>query len=92
MKLGVPKEPEGETRVGIVPTSMKKLSKAGFEVFIEAGAGAAANYADADYEAAGATIVTREEALACENIVCIRFPGTDAVSYTHLTLPTILRV
>ena len=80
MKLGVPKEPEGEARVGIVPTSMKKLSKAGFEVFIEAGAGAAANYADADYEAAGATIVTREEALACENIVCIRFPGTDGVN------------
>ena len=32
MKLGVPMEPEGETRVGIVPSSMKKLLKAGFEV------------------------------------------------------------
>ena len=35
MKLGVPKEPKGETRVGIVPSSMKKLAKAGFEVLIE---------------------------------------------------------
>ena len=69
MKLGVPKEPEGETRVGIVPTSLKKLSRAGFEVVVEAGAGLAANYHDADYEAAGATIATRDEALACENIV-----------------------
>ena len=80
MKLGVPKEPEGETRVGIVPSSMKKLTKAGFEVFIEAGAGDAANYHDADYEAAGASIVSREEALACENIVCIRFPGVDGIA------------
>ena len=80
MKLGVPKEPEGETRVGIVPSSMKKLSRAGFEVFIEAGAGLAANYNDSDYEAAGAKIVTRNEALACENIVAIQFPGVDGIS------------
>ena len=80
MKLGVPKEPEGETRVGIVPSSMKKLAKAGFEVMIESGAGESANYHDADYEAAGATIVSREQALACENIVCIRFPGVDGIS------------
>ena len=39
MKLGVLKEPEGETRVAIVPTSLKKLQKAGFEVVIESGAG-----------------------------------------------------
>ena len=80
MKLGVPKEPEGETRVGIVPSSMKKLSRAGFEVFIESGAGLAANYNDGDYEAAGAKIVSREEALACENIVAIQFQGVDGIS------------
>ena len=71
MKLGVPMEPEGETRVGIVPSSMKKLAKAGFEVIIESGAGRSANYHDSDYEAAGATIGSREDALSCPNIVCI---------------------
>lgn len=71
MKLGVPMEPEGETRVGIVPTSMKKLMKAGFEVVVESGAGKAANYHDSDYEQAGATIATRSEVFACVNIVCI---------------------
>ena len=80
MKLGVPKEPEGETRVGIVPSSMKKLSRAGFEVYIEEGAGLAANYHDQEYKDAGAHIVSRKEALACENLVCIRFPGTDGIS------------
>ena len=80
MKLGVPKEPEGETRVGIVPSSMKKLSRAGFEVYIEEGAGLAANYHDQEYKDAGAHIVSRKDALACENLVCIRFPGTDGIS------------
>tara|TARA_B100000900_G_scaffold200904_3_gene170361 strand:+ start:3158 stop:4321 length:1164 start_codon:yes stop_codon:yes gene_type:complete len=80
MKLGVPKEPEGETRVGIVPSSMKKLSRAGFEVYIEQGAGLAANYHDQEYVDAGAHVVSRKEALACENLVCIRFPGTDGIN------------
>ena len=80
LRLGVPKEPENETRVGIVPSSMKKLLKAGFEVLIEKGAGVSANYSDADYEAAGAKIVSRVDALAYENIVCINFPGIEGIS------------
>ena len=80
LRLGVPKEPENETRVGIVPSSMKKLLKAGFEVLVEKGAGGSANYSDADYEAAGAKIVSRVDALACENIVCINFPGIEGIS------------
>ncbi|MEC8588763.1 MAG: NAD(P)(+) transhydrogenase (Re/Si-specific) subunit alpha, partial [Candidatus Thermoplasmatota archaeon] len=79
MKLGVLKEPEGETRVAIVPTSLKKLQKAGFEVVIEAGAGTAANYHDAEYEAAGATVGTRDDALSCETIITIRFPGVEGM-------------
>lgn len=80
MKLGVLKEPEGETRVAIVPTSMKKLLKAGFEVVVEAGAGTAANYADSAYEDAGATIGTREDALSCGTIITIRFPGVEGMN------------
>ena len=48
LKIGVPKEPENENRVAIVPSSMKKLAKAGFEVLIEKGAGVLANYNDSD--------------------------------------------
>ena len=80
LRLGVPKEPENETRVGIVPSSMKKLLKAGFEVLVEKGAGIAANYSDADYEAAGAKLVTRQDALSCENIICINFPGVEGIA------------
>ena len=79
MKLGVLKEPEGETRVAIVPTSLKKLQKSGFEVVIETGAGVAANYHDSEYEAAGATVGSRADALACDNIITIRFPGVEGM-------------
>ena len=39
MRLGVPKEKDNdETRVSIVPISIPKLNKLGFEVIIEKGA------------------------------------------------------
>ncbi|MEC8353682.1 MAG: NAD(P)(+) transhydrogenase (Re/Si-specific) subunit alpha, partial [Candidatus Thermoplasmatota archaeon] len=79
MRLGVPKEPSNETRVAIVPSSMKKLLKSGFDVLVEKGAGISANYSDSDYENAGAKIVSRKEALSCENIICINFPGVDGI-------------
>lgn len=69
MRIGVPKEPENESRVAIVPGSMKKLTKAGFEVLVEKGAGINANYSDSQYEELGAKIVSRKEALGCENII-----------------------
>ena len=48
---------EGETRVAAVPDSVKKLIAAGATVVVEAGAGMAASFPDADYAAAGATVV-----------------------------------
>ncbi len=76
----MPKEPDNETRVAIVPSSMKKLLKAGFEVLVEQGAGISANYSDDEYETAGARIVTREEVLNCENVICINFPGVKGIA------------
>ncbi|WP_310540590.1 Re/Si-specific NAD(P)(+) transhydrogenase subunit alpha [Phenylobacterium sp.] len=46
----------GETRVAAVPETVKKLIAAGFSVVVESGAGIAAAYPDADYQAAGAEI------------------------------------
>lgn len=45
-----------ETRVAATPETVKKLIGSGFSVVVETGAGAAASYPDADYEAAGATL------------------------------------
>lgn len=57
MKIGVLKEihPE-ERRVAITPEVTGRLIKLGFSVMLEAGAGAAADYTDEAYEAAGAEI------------------------------------
>ena len=60
------KEPDNESRVGPVPSSLRKLKKSGFEVVVETGAGISANYHDDEYTSAGATIGSREDVLACE--------------------------
>jgi NAD(P) transhydrogenase subunit alpha len=46
-----------ERRVALVPELVAKYTDAGYEVVVEAGAGEAAMFDDAEYEAAGATIV-----------------------------------
>ena len=79
MKLGVPKEPSEESRVAIVPSSIKKLNKSGFEVLVESGAGVSANYSDSMFEQAGAKIVSRSEIMSCENIICINFPEVNDI-------------
>lgn len=58
MIVGVPRESfPGERRVALVPLVIPGLVKAGFEVVVEAGAGAEAGYRDADYVAAGAKVL-----------------------------------
>src|SRR5215470_3441796 len=58
MIVGVPREgfPE-ERRVGLVPAVVPNLTKAGFEVLVQSGAGNEAGYTDADYSSAGARVV-----------------------------------
>jgi NAD(P) transhydrogenase subunit alpha len=57
VKVGVPREAaEGEERVGLVPETVGRLVKEGFEVLVETGAGRDYNL-DENYEEAGATVV-----------------------------------
>jgi NAD(P) transhydrogenase subunit alpha len=72
----------GETRVAAVPETVKKLIAAGFSVTVEAGAGTAASYPDADYKAAGATIAkTAKDALAKADIVFhVRAPADEEIA------------
>ena len=58
MVIGVPRESfPGERRVALVPAVIPNLAKAGYEVAVEAGAGLAAGYLDAEYAAKGAKLV-----------------------------------
>ena len=57
LTIGVPREIfAGEKRVATVPEVVEKLIKLGFAVRVESGAGAAANFSDDTYQAAGAQI------------------------------------
>lgn len=71
MIVGVPRESfPGERRVALVPAVIPALVKAGLEVVVEAGAGAAAGYPDADYVSKGAKLLpSRAEVFAAADIV-----------------------
>ena len=62
--IGTPKEiAKGENRVAMTPQSAKDLQKLGFDCMIQSGAGNAARFSDADYKAAGVTVVKTAAAL-----------------------------
>jgi len=57
VRVSVPKEiRSGERRVALVPDIISKLTRAGLEVVIEAGAGAESGFTDNEFSSAGAQI------------------------------------
>lgn len=70
MLVGVPKESkQGERRVALVPKDVGAIRKLGAEVAVEAGAGASAYCLDEDYVKAGATVTSRDDAIAGADVV-----------------------
>ncbi len=71
MKVGVPKELKNhEYRVAITPAGVHELARAGHQVFIEEGAGTGSVIPDADFVAAGATILpTADDVWATSELV-----------------------
>ncbi len=86
MKIGTPKEVfEGERRVAMTPDSALQLQKLGYECAIETGAGEAAGFSDAAYEAAGVEILPTAAQLfkAADIIAKVREPNeTEAKRLT----------
>ncbi|MFY1671515.1 NAD(P) transhydrogenase subunit alpha [Plantactinospora sp. WMMB334] len=63
LTVAVPREcVPGERRVALVPDGVRELRTAGFTVLVESGAGGGAYFPDDAYAAAGAEVVTAEEA------------------------------
>ena len=85
MKVGVPKEiAEGERRVGIVPETIAKLVKDGFEVIVETGAGRDYNL-DENYEDAGARVVgdAGEVYGEADLVIKVAGPTEDEIGQMH---------
>ena len=79
MKLAVLKERRaGEARVAATPETVKKLKGLGLDVAIERGAGEGAKIADADYEAAGATIAADAASALSNADIVFKVRGPEA--------------
>lgn len=97
MFVGVPKEikPQ-ENRVGLVPASVREISRMGSAVLVERGAGLGIGISDEEYQAAGAEIIeTADEVFAkAELIIKVKEPqpvechrlreGQTLFTYLHL--------
>src|SRR5210317_1264237 len=97
MRIGVPKEIKTlEFRVGMTPAGAHEMVHDGHEVFVETNAGMGIGVTDADYEAAGATVLGSAEEVfeKAEMIVKVKEPQLnecemlrpDQVLFTYLHL------
>jgi NAD(P) transhydrogenase subunit alpha len=83
MQITVLKETEpDESRVALVPESVKKLVSMKASVAVESGAGSASGASDADYEAAGASVSKDRAALvkAAEVLLAVNRPPPETVA------------
>jgi len=75
VRIGVTRETKpGETRVAATPKTVDQLIKLGYEVVVEADAGAAADFADEAYAEAGATIGTADDAWGADVVFRVNAP------------------
>ncbi len=84
MRIGTTKELKNhEYRVGLTPDNVAELIACGHELFVETGAGEGAAFSDAEYRAAGATILATpaEVFAACEMIVKVKEPEPEEYDY-----------
>src|SRR5271157_852061 len=81
--IGVPKEIyPGDRRVALVPAVLPTLTKAGFEVHIQSGAGIEAGYPDSQYAGKGAKIAADRAAVfaAADIVVQILCYGSNDIT------------
>ncbi|MFM9138504.1 MAG: alanine dehydrogenase [Actinomycetota bacterium] len=94
--IGVPKEVKtAEGRVSLTPDGVREFERLGIEVFVQASAGEAASIPDADYVAAGATIVpTAADAWSQDMVVKVKEPKEEEFGFlrSDLTLFTYLHL
>ncbi len=95
MIIGIPKEIKTlENRVSMTPGAVETLVRRGHSVLVETAAGVGSGLGDAEYEAAGARIVTAAEAWTAELVIKVKEPlpaeypflRRDLLLFTYLHL------
>ncbi len=96
MIVGVPKEiKDNEYRVAMTPGGVRQLVEAGHRVLVERGAGEGSGFADEQYRAAGAEIVSgNADAWAAQMVVKVKEPQPSEYDFlrSDLTLFTYLHL
>ena len=78
--IAVTREAADEPRVAVSPETVKKLVGAGAAVRVESGAGSRSRFSDEALKAAGAEIVSHEEALnGADILIKVRRPTVEEV-------------
>jgi H+-translocating NAD(P) transhydrogenase subunit alpha len=81
LRIGVPRETKArETRVAATPATVAKLLALGYEVVVEAGAGAGSSFPDEAYQAAGAGVVDARAAWQADVVLTVNAPATGDIS------------
>ena len=81
-----------EKRIAITPEIAKKYLSLGFEVSLSENYGSHLGIKDLEYKELGVSILKDEKEIITNTNILTQLTLLDAVSYTHLTLPTILLV
>ncbi|MBE7440143.1 MAG: Re/Si-specific NAD(P)(+) transhydrogenase subunit alpha [Spirochaetales bacterium] len=90
MIIAVPAEVEpGENRVAIVPETVGKLSKLGFQIHVESGAGSKAGFVDEAYKSEGARLLSTQDLYATADVLLkINPPGKRTSKHEFDLLPS----
>jgi len=81
VRIGVTRETKpGETRVSATPKTVDQLRKLGYDVVVEAGAGAAADFADDAFVEAGATIGSVADAWGADVVFTVNAPDDAEIA------------
>ncbi|TFH52365.1 Re/Si-specific NAD(P)(+) transhydrogenase subunit alpha [Actinomyces viscosus] len=81
MRIGVPREPADQPRTAASPQTVERMTRLGYEVLVERGAGERAQFPDDAYEAAGAELAGGARVWGCEVVVSASAPSEE-----HLAL------
>ena len=81
MRIGVPCEPADQPRAAASPQTVERMIRLGYEVLVEHGAGARAQFPDEAYEAAGARLAGGAQVWGCDVVVSSSAPAEE-----HLAL------
>jgi H+-translocating NAD(P) transhydrogenase subunit alpha len=81
MIIGIPRESlPGETRVAATPQTVGQLIKLGYEVVVEAGAGAGSSFPDAAFTEAGAGVGSADQVWTADVVLKVNAPDDAEIA------------